>query len=506
VTVDNVAPVVDVGPDQASVEGEAVSFDATFTDLGPVDTHTIVWDFGDGTTISGTLAPVHVYADDGDYTVTLTVTDDDGGVGVDTLLVVVANAAPIVEAGPDQIAYVGETAHFAGTFSDAGVEDTHTLVWDFGDGQTVAEILTPTHIYTQSGLYIVTLTVTDDDGGAASDTLSVTVHSSVPFVEAGPDQVVDEGSVVSFAGSSTGGGPFTYEFAWDFGDGVWATGSLTPTHVYADDPPGGVYTVTLTVSSEWGSASDTLRVTVANVAPVVEAGSDQVVVDGTSVGLGGSFTDAGVFDTHSIVWDLGDGGTAIGTLAPTHTYASAGVYIVTLTVTDDDGGVGTDTLVVTVTPQPTSCELYPIALHQDTLEGVAVGEELPDVLNGAGQGNFGWLTWTGANGMPVLEASLTVPGNSETYVNVNDPADHVLSVGDWVQGRPGVANSRGVRDALDGLKPVVITVPVWDVATGQGGNTQYHIVGFARIQIVDYRLPGQDRISAIFLGYVDCSQ
>ena len=133
-----------------------------------------------------------------------------------------------------------------------------------------------------------------------------------------------------------------------------------------------------------------------------------------------------------------------------------------------------------------------------------VGQSLPDVYNGTGQGNFGWLSWTGANGEPVLVQSLTPPGNSQTYVNPNDPADHVLSINDWVYGRPGVSNSKGVRDALDLLKTLIITVPVWDTATGQGNNTQYHVVGCARIQITSYRLPGQNRISGTYRGITGC--
>ena len=61
-----------------------------------------------------------------------------------------------------------------------------------------------------------------------------------------------------------------------------------------------------------------------------------------------------------------------------------------------------------------------------------------------------------------------------------------------------MANSKGVRDALDALKALTITVPVWDTATGHGSNTQYHVVGFARIQITDYQLPGQNCVSAIY--------
>jgi hypothetical protein len=148
--------------------------------------------------------------------------------------------------------------------------------------------------------------------------------------------------------------------------------------------------------------------------------------------------------------------------------------------------------------------LYPIALHRSSIQSALVGQALPDVYNGAGQGNFGWLSWTGANGEPVLVQSLTPPGNSQTYINPNNSADHALSISDWVYGRPGVANSKGVRDALDVLKALTIAVPVWDTATGQGNNTQYHIVGCARIRITAYQLPAQDRISAIYGGIAAC--
>jgi hypothetical protein len=67
------------------------------------------------------------------------------------------------------------------------------------------------------------------------------------------------------------------------------------------------------------------------------------------VSFAGSFTDPGASDTHTIEWDFGDGGTATGTLTPTHVYAAPGNYTVTMRVTDDDGGVGLDALVVSVT-------------------------------------------------------------------------------------------------------------------------------------------------------------
>lgn len=83
----------------------------------------------------------------------------------------------------------------------------------------------------------------------------------------------------------------------------------------------------------------------------------------------------------------------------------------------------------------TTCNVFPIALHTSTLAGVQVGATLGDIYNGSQPGNFGWLSWTGSPSEPALVTSLTLPGNSETYVNPNDPTDHTLAVGDWVFGK-----------------------------------------------------------------------
>ncbi len=150
------------------------------------------------------------------------------------------------------------------------------------------------------------------------------------------------------------------------------------------------------------------------------------------------------------------------------------------------------------------CALYPIALHTQTLAGVAEGTVVNDIFNGSQPGNFGWLSWTGHPSVPTLVESLTPPGDSETYTNPDAPNDHVVSIGDWVPGKPGVSNSKQVRDALDLLKTLDITVPVWDSTTNNGSNSRYHVAAFARIRLVSYHLPSQNRISARFLGYTTC--
>ena len=209
VTVHNVAPTVDAGSDQTVNEGDTVSISGSFTDPGWLDTHTATIGWGDGTEVesgtlteeneypdsTGTVTGSHAYGDDGVYTVTLTVTDDDGGVGIDTLTVTVNNVAPtasidsMTQPNPQFILPIVHELSFDGSFTDPGWLDTHTSTWNFGDGTVVVPgtlteeneepdatgTTTAEHIYSEPGTYTVTLTVTDDEDGVGTDTMQVTV-------------------------------------------------------------------------------------------------------------------------------------------------------------------------------------------------------------------------------------------------------------------------------------------------------------------------------------------
>ena len=81
---------------------------------------------------ANTVSGDHVYADDGDYTVTVTVIDDDGGTGVDTFEYDVSNSAPAVLAGAGQSATEGDVVSLNPVgFTDGGAADTHTATTDF---------------------------------------------------------------------------------------------------------------------------------------------------------------------------------------------------------------------------------------------------------------------------------------------------------------------------------------------------------------------------------------
>ena len=317
------------------------------------------WDFGDGNTGSGKELS-HVYPDNEIYTVKLTVTDDDGSIDTASHDVTISNVAPVAEAGLDQTVNEGESVSFSGSFVDPGA-DTHVIGWDFGNGDLSSGELTPDCAYGDNGIYIVTLNVTDDDDGAGSDNLAVTVNNLPPVVQMGDDRLTEEGTKISLdAATFTDAGwldSHTAVIEWGDNtvkDGIVdesnGQGTVLGDHIYEDN---GSYIVRVNViDDDAEQGTDTFTFTVSNIAPTVgeiSVSVDGVEVDAPVIGISSDisataiFSDPGAFDTHTASWNWGDGNDTIveGASSPIteiHTYEEAGVYTIKLTVTDDDGG------------------------------------------------------------------------------------------------------------------------------------------------------------------------
>ena len=261
--------------------------------------------------------------------------------------VTATNLPPVVNAGADIVVNEGEFVTLNGSFTDPDSNDTHSIEWIFTDGITVTDMLTPTRIFADDGVFSANLYVEDNYGAFDNDVLEITVQNVAPVVSLGEDLTSTEGVELTFNGVFTDPGTLdTHTIQWDLGDGTIMTDVLTISHTYLAD---GIYNVTLQVSDDDGGVGqDALVVTVNNANPVVFAGLDQAVALGTAVSFSGSFTDTGSLDTHTLLWEFGDGSTITNTLTPTHTYALTGTYTTTLTITDDDGGIGSDDVTITV--------------------------------------------------------------------------------------------------------------------------------------------------------------
>lgn len=337
------------------------------------------WDFdGDGTYDSSSTAPTatYTYTSLGTYTVTLRVKDNNDPPKYDTdtvtIIVAVPPHPPVAVPGGPYSGFTGIPVSLDGSGSyDIDPTDSITSYgweldgvypYDFDD----AIGPTPTYTWNTPGNYNIGLKVLDngvlndldgdgqvDENEKLSDTRWTTVNittNRAPIAEAGGPYTVDEGNTIQLDGSGSSdpdGNPITY--AWDLdNDGLYDDSTqMMPLFSGVDD---GTYTVGLRVSDGDLTGTDTATVTVNNVTPSVNAGHDQTVNEGDTVSFSGSFSDPGADDTHTICWDFGDGTTVCGTLTPAHIYTVAGPYTVTLTVTDDDGGMGSDSLQVTVNP------------------------------------------------------------------------------------------------------------------------------------------------------------
>ncbi len=182
-------PVAMPGTGYTGRKGVPVRFDATasFDPNGrPVTSY--AWSFGDGTTATG-ATPWHTYARAGTYAVTLTVTDASGLTHTAVTRAVIPNLIPAVAGFAGATLLVGERYAATGSFADAD-PDTWTATVDYGDGSLTqalplaGQAFTLEHTYTRAGVFAVSVTVRDDDGGAASAAAQVTVLSGQQAVRA----------------------------------------------------------------------------------------------------------------------------------------------------------------------------------------------------------------------------------------------------------------------------------------------------------------------------------
>nr|WP_269454730.1 PASTA domain-containing protein [Methylomonas koyamae] len=159
-------------------EGSLFLLNGSFNDPDPDQWRAFV-EFGDGTPRKEIFVPAskamvasHLYPDNGQYTLTLSVEDNHGGTNNKTFVADIRNAAPRVALGENANLTRGLAFSREGSFSDTGT-DSWTASVDYGDGSgaqplalTVDKHFNLQHTYTTTGAFAVRVVVTDDDGGS----------------------------------------------------------------------------------------------------------------------------------------------------------------------------------------------------------------------------------------------------------------------------------------------------------------------------------------------------
>lgn len=340
----------------------------------------------------------------GSYSFQLKVTDNSGAVAMDTIKIIVnaapANQPPVANAGADiTITLPTNIANLNGSASSDPDGTIAVYAWNQVSGPSAATIASATTAQSNvtgliQGVYIFALTVTDNSGASKSDSVKVTVNPAAnipPVANAGTSKsitlptssvVLDgslssdpDGSIVTYAWTQTAG-PSTATIL----GGNLATAT-------ASNLVAGQYTFQLTVTDN-GGATSSAKVKITVVAsgiqpPIANAGADQTITLPTnSATIDGSGSTAPSGSIVSYNWTEKSGPSSVGlsnTAQNALTNLKAGVYIFTLTVTDNNAKTGSDSVIITVNP---AANIPPVSVP-----GTSVSLTLPvnsTTLDGSG--------------------------------------------------------------------------------------------------------------------------
>lgn len=253
---------------------------------------------------------------------------------------------PIVTIGGPKMAGNNSVASWNGSASWDLDGTIVSYSWDWGDGSPAGIGPIGSHTYHAPYTpyeYIITLTVTDDDGLTNTDKIRVTVVDNFPPVaQFSAPKIAYAGVPVEFNASASydlDNSIASYE--WDFGDGNTATGKVV-NHTYTQF---GVFTVSLTVTDNHPSlplsTTKTEIISVSNKPglPLAKMYLPSIAIVGESVQLTGAMSSAvNGSSITSYAWNFGDSSTGSG-VTVSHAWSLAGTYNVTLTVTDNHSNV-----------------------------------------------------------------------------------------------------------------------------------------------------------------------
>jgi hypothetical protein len=450
----------------------------------------------------------------------------------------VLNVAPTTAADSVSVTVnEAEIAENTGTYGDPG-DDTVSLTASIGTIVDNSDSTWSWSFNTSDGpdeSQIVTITATDSDGAACSMTFSLTVVNVAPTVA--PDNVsvtVNEAQTAANTGTYGDIGDDTVSLEAsigeiiDNGDGTW-NWSCIPA-----DGPDNSQTVTITATDSDGAISSiTFELTVLNVAPEIETLTTSNMTpcmaspDGF-VTIGGSYLDPALdLDTHTVSVDWGDGSDPDGDgvtgellasvdqvndlFSGSHTYANGGIFTITATVIDEDGGVSEQVT--------TTAAVVGVGVNNGQLQIIGTnGKDDVEIKLYTGRGS------DGDSGKDKKAKGGCDNGSDIAMIQVKAKFDKGNSEGDGDKCKKGKGASDGgididFRVALDEVHDILIILCDGDDkvmfhekididATIYGGGGRDDITGGSGDDIIygdagDDDLRGQDGNDALFGGEGD---
>jgi hypothetical protein len=337
VTVLNADPIISSTAPSRVYEGAAVTSSFEVTDEGSDDIRIEV-DWGDGSSPTEILSlndpsvgpdpypspdvnprhltgnAHHVYGDNGDFTLTISAVDDDGGVSESSHEIEVMNLPPSLTVSTPSTVSEAQEVTIQIDVLDLGSDDISLLV-DWGDGVSEEEIYynngvspdppesplgahpfsiskTFSYTYGDDGVYRVSVVASDDDGGKTTKTIDIEVLNTIPSIYPFGPYTIDEGSPL-FIGTKardSGSDDLTFRWMWELGPsfenlyfndgtapdpypsphGIYPFSVLdSSSHTYGDD---GNYSIVLSVKDDDGGiGGHATYVLVLNVAPSIIA-------------------------------------------------------------------------------------------------------------------------------------------------------------------------------------------------------------------------------------------
>ena len=489
VSATNLPPTANAGEDQTIVlptnsvtlTGSGIDVDGTIASyewskaFGPAS-GTITSITAANTTVTGLVAGV--------YKFTLTVTDNKGATGKDTVQITV-DTKPVANAGANQlITLPTNSVTLTGSGTDAGGTSV-SYQWTKISGSagiiTSATAASTSVTGLTAGIYKFVLTVTDNNGSIGKDTVQVTVNVP-PTAHAGADQIITlpvNSVTLDGSGTDIDGTIAAYQWAKISGPTTGTIISANSASTVVNSLVQGVYKFVLTVTDNDGATGkDTVQVIV-NIAPIANAGTDQTItLPASSVTLSGSGVDVDG-TVASYKWSEASGPstaviTNVANAGTTVTKLVTGIYKFILTVTDNDGGIGSDSTFVTV--------INPASNIPTANAGADMTIQLPIdsvTLNGSGSDPKGkiiaykWTKVSGPAGTTIVDATsftTDVTGLSQgIYKFVLSVEDSSGTIGtDTVQVIVKAANIPPVANAGN---DTTISLPATSVTLDGSGST-----------------------------------